>query len=223
MNPSKHSRSLYFTPRTPWGRFPQNRPGQSQNYLRASQDAPAVPSPDEKHKLWGTEQQGLGAQMATSKSEWRNGSERTLDRLGVPRELSGQITPQKAAGTYDKLAMFPPSAPPPPALQNPQPPQSNEGPLSRTNLEKAQQATLHQWRFADPVAYPAEQQKGWAFGGKLGYSRERPKNGPLEASAEFGAYSNKELQEKLEQEDQENRKIFTNETGEEPEVNYYGR
>jgi hypothetical protein len=39
MIPSKHSRSLYFTPRTPWGRYPQNRPGQ--NYLRASQDKPA--------------------------------------------------------------------------------------------------------------------------------------------------------------------------------------
>jgi hypothetical protein len=42
MNPSKHARSLYFTPRTPWGRYPQNRPAQSQNYLRASQDAPNV-------------------------------------------------------------------------------------------------------------------------------------------------------------------------------------
>ena len=41
MNPSKHSRSLWFTPRTPWGRLPQNRPGQ--NYLRASEDAPVQP------------------------------------------------------------------------------------------------------------------------------------------------------------------------------------
>ena len=43
MPPSKHSSSLYFTPRTPWGRLPQNRPGQSQNYLRASEDAPLQP------------------------------------------------------------------------------------------------------------------------------------------------------------------------------------
>ncbi len=28
MDPSKPTRSLYFTPRTPWGRYPQNRPGQ---------------------------------------------------------------------------------------------------------------------------------------------------------------------------------------------------
>jgi hypothetical protein len=151
MIPSKHARSLYFTPRTPWGRYPQNRPAQSQNYLRASQDQPAVPSPDEKHKLWGTEQQGLGAQMATSKAEWRNGAERTLDKRSVPRDLSSQIVPQVAAGTYDKLAMVPPSAPP--TAQNPQLPQSDAGPLSSSNLQKAQQATLHQWRFATPATF----------------------------------------------------------------------
>ncbi len=42
MKPPDYSRSLYFTPRTPWGRRPQKRPGQSPNYLRASEDKPGV-------------------------------------------------------------------------------------------------------------------------------------------------------------------------------------
>ncbi len=43
MKPPDYSRGLYFTPRTPWGRRPQNRPGQNPNYLRASEDAPLQP------------------------------------------------------------------------------------------------------------------------------------------------------------------------------------
>ncbi len=56
MNPSKHSRSLYFTPRTPWGRLPQNRPGQSQNYLRASENENdrELPEDDKKGIFKGT-------------------------------------------------------------------------------------------------------------------------------------------------------------------------
>ncbi len=34
MKPPDYSRSLYFTPRTPWGRRPQKRPGLSPNYSR---------------------------------------------------------------------------------------------------------------------------------------------------------------------------------------------
>jgi hypothetical protein len=70
MNPSKHARSLYFTPRTPWGRLPQNRPGQSPNYLRASEDAPLPPkqgvgkgmlNPLKKFAEWFGEHGLLGA------------------------------------------------------------------------------------------------------------------------------------------------------------------
>ncbi len=50
MNPSKHSRSLWFTPRTSWGRLPQNRPGQNQNYLRASENENDRELPEEDKK-----------------------------------------------------------------------------------------------------------------------------------------------------------------------------
>ncbi len=219
MKPPDYSRSLYFTPRTPWGRRPQKRPGQGPNYLRASEDKPAVPSPDEKHKLWGTEQQGLGAQMATSKSGWRNGSERTLDRLGVPRELSGEITPQKAAGTYDKLAMFPPSAPPAPQPSQPQVPTAAHLMGQGSSLSTQQQRIG-----SDAVGYPAEPKAGWSLGGKISYGRTRPKDGPTEASIEAGmTYGTPAVKEQLEKEEQENRKISPNQTGEEQEGNYYGR
>jgi hypothetical protein len=62
MIPSKHARSLYFTPRTPWGRLPQNRPAQNQNYLRASETAPT--DPNKKPDLSGKELQGLAGGMA---------------------------------------------------------------------------------------------------------------------------------------------------------------
>ncbi len=45
MNPSQKPRSLCFTPRTPWGRYPQHRTGQ--NYLRASEDEQPDISPKE--------------------------------------------------------------------------------------------------------------------------------------------------------------------------------
>ena len=182
--------------------------------MQASEDAPNVPSPDEKHKLWGKEQQGLGAQMATSKSEWRNGSERTMDRLGVPRDLSSQITPQRAAGTYDKLAMFPPSAQP---LQ-PQAPAPQHLTAQGSTLS-IQQPGIN----SNAVAFPTEEKTGWGFGGGLSYGRERPKNGPIDAYAEIGLYSNKALQEQEEEAKQKDRKISPNQTGEEQEVNYYGR
>ena len=60
MIPSKHARSLWFTPRTPWGRYPQNRPGQ--NYLRAYGRAPAEPY--KKRGPSGKDMQGIVGQMA---------------------------------------------------------------------------------------------------------------------------------------------------------------
>ena len=61
-------------PRTPWGRLPQNRPGQSQNYLRASEN----------------EKRGLSAQPTEF--------ERSMDKNNVPRSLQSMPTP----GASDK-------------------------------------------------------------------------------------------------------------------------
>jgi hypothetical protein len=84
MNPSKHARSLYFTPRTPWGRLPQNRPAQSQNYLRASQDAPVKRDPS------GKDMQGLAGGMADNQfggSQGQTGGSND-PRWNLPRSQS---------------------------------------------------------------------------------------------------------------------------------------
>ena len=109
MIPSKYANALYFTPRTPWGTRVQRRALRS--HMQASETIP-LPAPDEKHKLWGKELQGVGAGMATSKFAGSGGFTRTLDSVGVPRDLSSQITPQRASETNNHLAMFPASAPP---------------------------------------------------------------------------------------------------------------
>ncbi len=57
MNPSQNPRSLFFTPRTPWGRFPQKRA--SQNYLRASEDVP-VPPASKRPSVIGSGSQWFG-------------------------------------------------------------------------------------------------------------------------------------------------------------------
>ncbi len=72
MIPSKHARSLYFTPRTPWGRLPQNRPGQSQNYLRASETAPA--NSGKKLDPASPAMQGIGGQTAENQFGGSQGS-----------------------------------------------------------------------------------------------------------------------------------------------------
>jgi len=118
MNPnSKKPGYLFFTPRTPWG----TRAGQQsfRQHQRASEDARA--DADEKHLLWGKEQQGLGAQMATDKSQWRNGAERTLDKQGVPRNLSGQAAPGMSKTPQGLAGQIPPPDSQMPPLQPPQP------------------------------------------------------------------------------------------------------
>ncbi len=91
MIPSKHARSLYFTPRTPWGRLPQNRPGQSQNYLRASQDKPLDPS--------SKTMQGFAGQIAGNQFSEVPGAPTRPWGTGQgapPRALSSQTTPERA-------------------------------------------------------------------------------------------------------------------------------
>jgi hypothetical protein len=118
MNPSLKTTGLFLTPRGPYGR---RLPERARKHMHGSDTVP-LNGPDEKHKLWGNELQGLGAQTATSKFEGSGGVQRTMDRLGVPRDLSGQITPQRARGTYDTLAKIPPFASP--SSQGPQPKRS---------------------------------------------------------------------------------------------------
>lgn len=125
MYPDPKHQPLFFTPRTPWGTRLTGR--SFFDHLKASDTVPLT-GPDEKHQLWGKELQSLGAQTATSKFEGSGGMQRTLDRVGVPRGLSAQITPQRAIGTDDHLAMFPPSAPP--TSQRPQPKLTPRPPLN---------------------------------------------------------------------------------------------
>ncbi|MBB5035553.1 hypothetical protein [Prosthecobacter vanneervenii] len=107
---------LFLAPRTPWG----TRAGQQTPSQRQHTDVGG------KHPLWGKEQQGLGGQMATEKSEWRNGAERTLDGQGVPRSLSGQLPPpgQPPGGRWqvphtDLQPYHPQPAPRPPSAIHP--------------------------------------------------------------------------------------------------------
>ncbi len=66
MIPSKYANALYFTPRTPWGTRVQRRVLRS--HMQASETIP-LPAPDEKHKLWGKELQGVGAEKV-ARHEW---------------------------------------------------------------------------------------------------------------------------------------------------------
>ncbi len=105
MNPSKHARSLYFTPRTPWGRLPQNRPGQSQNYLRASQDAPA--NSDKKLDPSGKDMQGLAGGMASNQFGGSGGSERSMDKNGVPLGLRSQLPQEQSRAPKELSCQLP--------------------------------------------------------------------------------------------------------------------
>ncbi len=59
----------------------------------------------------------------------------------------------------------------------------------------------------------------WGVSGKLNYGRDRPKNGPIDASVELGVSTNPTLQERLEDEEEKKKKISPNGNGEEQEPN----
>ena len=86
MIPSKHANALFFTPRTPWGtRVPRRA---LQNHMEASEDSPKAPA--------------------------KKTDQTYLDKKGVPRALSGQITPERAAAMNASSAKLPPITPPSP-------------------------------------------------------------------------------------------------------------
>ncbi len=163
--------------------------------------------------------------MATSKAEWRNGAERTLDKRSVPRDLSSQIVPQVAAGTYDKLAMVPHTDP-----------RGYQVPPQPKPLDPADWAKAHMWaQMANPAQYPPTAQEaagyknsvkyvpqqekglfGGHFRGSFDYGRDHPKTDRTDGSIEGGYYSNPRLQDELEEEELRNRPSQVPETGEQP-------
>jgi len=206
---------LFFTPRTPWG----TRAGQQsfRQHQRASEDARA--DADEKHLLWGKEHQGLGAQMATDKSQWRNGAERTLDKQGVPRSLSGQLpaSPSTSPAWQVPHSNVQPCQPQPAA----RPPSE----ITKTVAAPANPATAQQMRQAGAAYWITPQEKKGLFGGHLrgsaGYGRDRPKTEPTEGTIEGGYYSNPGLQDQLEYDAAKDAPTSTSGTGAPPERSLY--
>ncbi len=197
MAPSKPTRSLFFTARTPWGRYPQHRTGQ--NYLRASEDKPLDPA--------SKSMQGLGGQMA-------------------PNQLSGsQGSSGQAGGNASDVWKVPHTDPRDYQVQQ-QPKQPDPADWAKAKMW-AQTANPAQYppsaqeaaRYNDSVKYVPQQEKG-LFGGHLrgsfDYGRDHPKTDRTDGSFEGGYHSNPRLQDELEEEELRNRPIQVPETGEQP-------
>jgi len=67
-----------------------------------------------------------------------------------------------------------------------------------------------------PKPAQPEAKAGWSLGGELNYGRTRPKDGPTEASAEFGAtYGVPAVKDQSEDEEEKKKRTSPNGTGEE--------
>ena len=156
MIPAKHANALYFTPRTPWGtRVPRRA---LRSHMQASEDAPVPPykKPDQSY----------------------------LDKNGVPRALSGQITPERATAMNDASAKLPPITPPSP--QRTQAAQPKE--MTNTFTSQAPAKNSGESGFSSATTESPHSKSGWGLIG--GGEGNKPTPGKLDATVWFGATSN---------------------------------
>jgi hypothetical protein len=208
MIPSKHARSLYFTPRTPWGRYPQNRPAQSPNYLRASQDKPLDSSGKNTQGQGGQtppnmQGQPLKGSPAAQKTPYdpRPASDRDILRgpgdvaPTVKEQLQRDIDWNRKQGYASNSSLTPPQM------------------IERNKVMR----DLFPSKPAQPEANTDESKAGWSFGGEVNFGRGFPKDGPNDFNVKAGMTYGSEAQQKKEEEKKLRNKKPTNETGEEPE------
>ena len=203
---------LFFTPRAPNGKRLSHL--RFRHHLRASEDA----QPDPRSK----EMQGLGGQMA------QDGRLKIQPLKGPLSAQMAPYNPRTAAADRD-IVRQPGDVAPTVREQMHSDLEwgRKQGYASDRDLTVQQMTErdnlnrdLFSSKPAQPEADAAKPKAGWSFGGKLSFGRGHPKDGPNDASAEFGAtYGVEKVKNQLEDEEEKKKRISPNGNSEEQEPN----